>query len=187
MTITDIVEARVRPHRHHNSESAPWYTKQGMTDRLVALHRDGLGFTAIARILAEEFQLKVTKNQVIGKARRLTLPPRRGPDLPRPAKPRKSRARPHAPLPRLSNGRFGPKLSVPLPAPDVVLQPLLPALALPRQDWRVANLPVLALKPGECRFPFGDPPFQFCGRPQVGGCAYCAGHLAIAFRPRREW
>ncbi|MGY2987666.1 GcrA family cell cycle regulator [Bradyrhizobium sp. USDA 4508] len=186
MTIADIAEAHVL-QRHHNSKTGPWFTKAGLIDRLVELHHDGVGFTAIARILTEEFELPVTKNQAIGKARRLQLP-RRRPDESRPPKPRKSRARrPRGPLPRLSNGQFGPKLSVPLPAPDVVLQPLLPALDLPRRDWRVENLPVLALKPGECRFPFGEAPFQFCGRPQVDGCPYCAGHLAIAFRPRRDW
>jgi hypothetical protein len=142
-----------------------------MAERLVVLHQDGLCFSTIARILAEEFQLGVTKNQAIGKARRLGL---RCPDKP-----------PKSPAPRKrsrnSNGRLG---SLPLPAPPP-LPPLLPASTLPREAWRIENLPVLALNPGECHFPSGGPPYQFCGRPQVEGFDYCAGHLAVMFRPRR--
>lgn len=32
------------------------------------------------------------------------------------------------------------------------------------------------LEPHDCRFPFGDGPFEFCGRKKVVGLSYCADH-----------
>ena len=181
---------------HHNPKKnvAPWFTKDGLIARLVALHSDGTGFNDIRTILQDEFDLpQLTKNQVIGKARRLTLP-RRKPVEVRPKLPRhrldeaqspKPRKRRPAPLPRLSDGRPGsPRPSIPLPPPTSSLPPLLPALALPRDAWRVENLPIVTLRGGECKFAYGEAPYQFCGRPQVEGYVYCAHHLPVVYRPR---
>jgi len=180
---------------HHNDaeQTAPWFTRQGMTDRLVALHGEGVSFGGISRILEHEYDLPVTRNQVVGKARRLKLS-RRKPIEPQPKLPRhKLKARspkphkPRAPLPRLSDGRPGsPRPSIPLQPPALSLPPLLPASTLPQEALRLEDLPVLALKPGECKFAEGEYPYQFCGRPQVEGSAYCRGHLAIIFRTREE-
>jgi GcrA cell cycle regulator len=179
------------PH-HHNSEDAPWFTKQGMTARLIALHSDGVSRSAIARILGNEFGLPVTKNQVIGKVRRLKLPkPPRSEPRPkllrqaRPAKPRKLRN--NKPPIRQSYDCFGPRASIPLPPPTSPLLPLLPAVRLPRDAWRVENLPIVALKSSECQFAYGEAPYQFCGRPRVDGFPYCRAHLEVVYRPREEW
>lgn len=180
---------------HHNNaeQTAPWFTMQGMTDRLVVLHGEGVSFSGISRILEHEYDLPVTRNQVVGKVRRLKLP-RRKPAGPRPKPTRhKLKARspkprkPRAPLPRLGDGRPGsPCPSVPLPPPALLLPPLLPASTLPREALRIENLPVLALKLGECKFAEGEYPYQFCGRPQVEDSVYCHEHLKIVFRPKEE-
>jgi GcrA cell cycle regulator len=39
---------------------------------------------------------------------------------------------------------------------------------------------LLDLAPDECRFPFGDKPFTFCGCRAVTGLPYCVGHTRIA-------
>jgi hypothetical protein len=183
------------PH-HHNSENAPWFTKQGMTARLVALHGDGISYGTIARILGNEFGLPVTADQVKSKARRLMLlrhrPAEPRPKLPRhkldkarSAKPRKLRN--NKPPMRQSYDRFRPRTSISLPPPTSPLLPLLPAVRLPREAWRVENLPIVALKSSECQFAYGEAPYQFCGRPRVDGFPYCRAHLEVVYRPREEW
>lgn len=159
-----------------------------MIDRLVVLHGEGVSCGGISRILEYEYDLPVTRNQVAGKAWRMALR-RRKPVKPRPKPPRhKLKARsPSAPLPRLGDGRPGsPRPSIPPRPPALLLPALLPASALPLEKLRIENLPVLALKPGECKFAEGEYPFQFCGRPRVEGSAYCRGHLAVIFRSRGE-
>lgn len=176
-------------HHNNSEETAPWFTKAGMTDRLIALHGKGIGYTAIARILTDEYALPVTKNQVVGKARRMDLARRKPiglqPKLPRHKLETPRKRKPQAPL---SDGRPGsPRPSVPLPPPTptiLLLPPLLPASALPREALRVENLPIVALNPDECKFAYGEYPYQFCGRSQVEGFAYCAGHLAVIFRQK---
>jgi GcrA cell cycle regulator len=37
------------------------------------------------------------------------------------------------------------------------------------------------LAPDECRWPFGDKPYTFCGCQAVDGLPYCAGHARIAY------
>jgi hypothetical protein len=185
------------PHQHSAEKNAPWFTKPGMTDRLVVLHGEGITHGNIARILEVEYGIPVTRNQVIGKAQRLKLA-RRKPAEPRPklprhkleARPPKPRKKKPQPLPPLSDGRPGsPRPSIPLPPPPPMmlwLPPLLPAVALPLQELRLEDLPVLALDSGQCKFPDGEYPFQFCGRPQVEGSAYCQEHLKIIFRSRES-
>jgi GcrA cell cycle regulator len=40
---------------------------------------------------------------------------------------------------------------------------------------------LIDLAPDECRWPFGDKPFTFCGCEAVDGLPYCAGHARIAY------
>jgi GcrA cell cycle regulator len=51
---------------------------------------------------------------------------------------------------------------------------------------------LLKLGPTSCRYPIGEPgqpDFQFCGKPRVGGRSYCPEHVRITYgKPaRREW
>ena len=40
------------------------------------------------------------------------------------------------------------------------------------------------LGPGNCRFPFGDKDFKFCGRSQFNDFPYCINHCRIVYQPR---
>lgn len=38
------------------------------------------------------------------------------------------------------------------------------------------------LGPNDCRFPYGEGPYTFCGNPQMEGRSYCGPHTALSFR-----
>jgi GcrA cell cycle regulator len=48
------------------------------------------------------------------------------------------------------------------------------------------NLAMVDLEPNDCRYPYGDGPFVFCGHPKVGDGPYCLDHLHLTIRPRQE-
>jgi GcrA cell cycle regulator len=37
----------------------------------------------------------------------------------------------------------------------------------------------------DCRYPYGDGPYTFCGNPQREGHSYCGPHMALSFRRER--
>lgn len=41
------------------------------------------------------------------------------------------------------------------------------------------NLDLIELQHGQCRYPFGDGPFRFCGHPVEPGRPYCTPHHAL--------
>lgn len=41
------------------------------------------------------------------------------------------------------------------------------------------------LLPGECRYPYGDGPFTFCGHPSCEGRSYCGPHYALSLTQPR--
>lgn len=41
------------------------------------------------------------------------------------------------------------------------------------------HLSLLDLKQGQCRFPFGDRPFTFCGCAALEDKTYCEAHYAL--------
>jgi GcrA cell cycle regulator len=41
---------------------------------------------------------------------------------------------------------------------------------------------LLELGPDECRYPFGDGPFTFCGHPTMEGHSYCGPHFGLSAR-----
>ncbi len=104
-----------------------------------------------------------SKNAVIGRARRLGLPPKAKPARappPRPSRKQKAEAR-------------KPRRSKPLVA---IVEAVVRAPLEPTRSFE-------ALVQHECRFPIGDPGtpgFGFCGRP-VSGRVYCAAHHAVAY------
>lgn len=44
---------------------------------------------------------------------------------------------------------------------------------------------LLELGPNDCRYPYGDSPYTFCGHPQMEGHSYCGPHFSLSVR--REW
>jgi len=81
--------------------------------------------------------------------------------------------------------------SSPLRKPDAspTASAKVPNAALRPRDESVSNEPVslglslVALQPGQCKWPHGDGPFVFCGHPADAGEAYCPAHRARATRP----
>jgi GcrA cell cycle regulator len=109
-------------------------------------------------------QIGVTKNAAIGRAHRLGLPPRR--DMSAPLKPRnRSPNRPKA-EPRVSMQRVAMLLKTEPVSADIP---------------PIGTKSLLDLAPDECRFPFGDKPYTFCGCRTFTGLPYCAGHARIAY------
>ena len=126
---------------------------------LRTLWREGLSAAEVARRLGG-----VTRNAVIGKVWRLGLS---GGRPPKPPRPRRGAAGPPRRRPPARTGR---RLPAGAPCPP----PWDPGPGL------VADL--LDLRPGDCRWPLGDPRapnFAFCGRPAEGG-PYCGGHRRLA-------
>jgi len=101
----------------------------------------------------------VTRNAVIGKAHRLKLSNRVSP-IQQNKKPAPVKSQPTAVVPE---------------------RKIQKAAA---QDNR-QGIPLVDLKPNQCRWPFGDPrdeSFGFCGHANIAGLPYCAEHAKVAYQ-----
>jgi GcrA cell cycle regulator len=152
-------------------------------ERLKALWAEGHSTAEIGR------RMGISKNAVVGKAHRLTLPARPSPirrdATPRPAPvPRAPRPAP-MPLQRLATApapRPAAAPATPAPPPVAATAPVLRSFpaARPRIGAR------------SCCWPLGEPGtqgFRFCGGDPMAGKPYCAEHAALAYvkpRDRRE-
>lgn len=112
--------------------------------------------------------LGCTRNAVIGKAHRLGLESRAAPPPP----PKKS------PRPRVRNRVRKPWKPKPT-APEVTDMQLQQITEVPERLVSFDDL-----KHRECKFPHGDGPYTFCGRPQWVGSVYCAHHHHVCYTPR---
>lgn len=149
-------------------------------DRLRALWAAGWTTLAIAA------RLGISKNSVIGRARRLGLPGRASPIKgAAPTKPRTPRAvRPASPKPARDTA---PK---PRPRPEPEVRAERPAIVAPVASplpFRLAVIPPSR----SCCWPIGEPrtpEFRFCEGVSVPGKSYCAEHCRIAYQtaPRTE-
>jgi GcrA cell cycle regulator len=45
------------------------------------------------------------------------------------------------------------------------------------------NLSLVDLEPNDCRYPYGDSPFAFCGHPKFAGSSYCVAHHFLTIGP----
>lgn len=127
---------------------------------LTKLWADGLSASQCAGIMG------ITRNAVIGKVHRLKLPAR-ATRIPSDAERASRRAmfnERRSIKQRISRVRKPPREVAPEPIPHEALM-----------------VPLMELKPDQCRFPLGESPFLFCGLPVADGswCAHCAG---IVFR-----
>lgn len=151
-------------------------------ERLRALWAEGHSTAEIGR------RMGISKNAVVGKAHRLSLPARPSPIR------REAGA---APAPRPQPARL-PR-SVPAPA-RVMLPPAAPAAApapIPAPRAVAVSLPVVRAFPRvstarACCWPIGEPGqpgFRFCSAEALTGKPYCSDHAAVAYvkaRDRRE-
>jgi len=129
--------------------------------RLAELHaNDDLTFRDIAARLSREFNVTLSKNACIGKARRMGLKIR--PQV-NPPKPQRKPPKP----PRVT--------------PEVV------PVVLPR--WEVelppapqGKLTIYQLDGSTCHYPFGErPPYSYCGEPTALNSAWCEGHFRTVY------
>jgi GcrA cell cycle regulator len=137
--------------------------------KLRALWTEGLSTAEIGR------RLNISKNAVVGKAHRLSLPPRPSPI--RRLEGDAAAARPAAP--KRAQGPTLPPLSASMSGPVPGLRAILPA---PKYSQRATP----------CCWPNGEPgkpSFHFCNAASAAGKPYCEEHAAIAYvrvRDRRE-
>jgi GcrA cell cycle regulator len=144
--------------------------------RLVELWVEGLSIAQIG------VKMGRTKNSVVGRVHRLSLPSRPSP-IPAGGEPRAKKAQ-VLPLPREGAGLPGRRGSAAMAGPSLVLLGAAPApQAAPPPPVR------LDARHG-CSWPFGEPrtkDFRYCDAPSVAGRSYCPAHCAQAYvRVARE-
>lgn len=112
---------------------------------------EGYSSSQIARALATK-----TRNAVIGKLNRLGI--------------------------RLKNGQKPyekkPVVEKPKPVPAVIeikRRDPFPPQVIPEQLTELIDL-----QPDQCRWPFGDKNFKFCGMPKTSGSSYCHRHKLVS-------
>jgi GcrA cell cycle regulator len=119
----------------------------------------------------------LSRNSVIGKARRLKLPAKKPPaDMARRAK-------------RSAEGKGRTirirRVAAWRPRPATIVCDAEPALS--DQDIPIGQRRTIAtVRSGECRYPFGDPKrpdFFLCGGKALTGLPYCGYHTRVAYRP----
>lgn len=148
-------------------------------ERLKALWAEGHSTAEIGR------RMGISKNAVVGKAHRLSLPARPSPirretlgATPRPAQPRAPRP-PVAPRTTLPPVMAAPVVAAPVvaaPAPQPAVVRTFPRLSATRS----------------CCWPIGEPGqpgFRFCSADAIMGKPYCPEHASVAYvkaRDRRE-
>lgn len=145
----------------NNCNNICWSTL--MLERLTELHGQQLSFGTIARTLNAEFNVSLTRNAVIGKARRHGFPPR-----PHIIKVFSKRVTPT--LPRPAEG------PVPLPRPRPPQEPVPPPPP--------GGVLLIDLRGNACHFLIGEAPHRYCGHANAKG-SYCARHYAIVYVPAR--
>lgn len=130
------------------------------TEALIRAFKEEKSFAQIAKAVGDG----CTRNQAMGKAARLGLPPRGAlSDV--------SRFNARTRRPKSKAGQ-PPKVPVALVAPPPIDEPGLAT--------------VLTARARHCRWPIGEPradDFTFCGRQVVPGRPYCPSHLARAVVP----
>ncbi len=72
--------------------------------------------------------------------------------------------------------RAGKALIAALP-PVAAVVPLASGSVSPKR------LSIVEIGPGQCRWPYGNGPFHFCGHTAVLGKPYCLDHAQIAYQP----
>ena len=152
------------------------------TDEKTEAVKQNFAFGLSARQSAESinarFGTAVTRNAIIGKLDRLGLkrPPR--PDGQGACK--KSRKRKRGPKQRPLLLSIADSMTLRRHRWETEPQPL------PTDELPSTAIPLDALTPTSCRWPYGDGPFLFCGAEvDPRHPSYCCGHMRLASRPNQ--
>jgi len=137
-----------------------WTAEQ---DEALRKHRSlGLSSAQVAWAINQEFRTSYSRNAIIGRLYRLGVTtPMAVKPVRKTAAPRKEPER----KPRPAPPRLPPE-EIELRAADVV----------PR------HLPLLELRPDDCKYPYGNGPFSFCGNSKAPGSSYCFEHDCLTRR-----
>jgi GcrA cell cycle regulator len=138
-----------------NDNSRKWTSEHDAMLR--KLREDGFSSTQIGIAVNVEFHTFYTRNAVIGRCHRLGLTKQKNP--------------PGPPKPRVRTTPFR-EPGMPVNKP--------PELRCVEANPR--NIPLLDLEPGQCRWPYGDGPFTFCGYPALTDLSYCGAHTRLSMR-----
>lgn len=128
-------------------------------DALVGFIAAGLSFAEAATAINKQFHSGYTRCAAIGRGSRtgIVQPTRtkvaRAPRKPQPYKPR---PRPVASVPR--------------------------AIPISCQEITPLHLTLVDLETGDCRYPFGEGPFTFCGHPSETDSSYCPAHHHLCLK-----
>lgn len=142
---------------------------QERIDVLTKLWGEGVSAGAIARCLGG-----VTRSAVLGKVHRLGLTPR--------ATVSRTRASMRQTGGRNPHWRRQTKAAIAKAAPKPRRKPTFSAEPLPNPQAPLGPTKTLIeLGHNDCRFPFGDGPFSFCGCPQEPGLPYCEAHARLCY------
>lgn len=137
-----------------------WTDEQ--SEVLVALLAQGRSYAEIAEALNEQFSTSYSRNAACGKGFRLrvTAPP-------------KIRA---IPKKRKRDREY---------IPTVKPKQRIEEVRLRCAEIEPRHLTLDQLEPDDCRYPFGDNPFTFCGRLKVEGRSYCPEHFRLSTAKER--
>lgn len=137
-----------------------WTDEQ--SEVLVALLAQGRSYAEIAETLNEQFNTSYSRNAACGKGFRLrvTAPPKIK------APPRERKRKPAA-------------VSVKPP-------PRIEEIRLRCAEIEPRHLTLEQLDPDDCRYPFGEGPFTFCGRLKLEGRSYCPEHFRLSTAKERS-
>lgn len=153
------------------------WDKPGAIDRLKELHgqKPELSFTQMAAALSGEFDLRITRNSAIGKAKRLGLPDRdRGAGFDSINGERRAK-RVYQRKPRLMVIKANSAGALRMVATvDADLEPVKVA------DVQPLHIGLQDLTESTCKYPYGEGPFSFCGCPTISG-PYCVPHADLCF------
>ena len=137
-----------------NHVNAVWTDEQSAA--LQALLAAGISYSEIAATINERFNTNFSRNAACGKGHRLQV---------------KAPQKPKA-IPKQRERR--PSIAAAKPIPRVEEIRIRCAAIEPR------HLTLDQLETNDCRYPFGDNPFTFCGRLNLDGRSYCVEHFRLA-------
>jgi GcrA cell cycle regulator len=133
---------------------------------LKRLRKAGYSSSQIALELWTEFRTTYSRNAVIGRLHRLGLTD--------------SRANPHRPgiVKQRAMSNSGPSMPrIRKPAVRPILTRETAALRCAEIEPR--HVALVDLEPGDCRYPYGEGDYTFCGHPKLSDCSYCERHYAL--------
>lgn len=131
----------------------------------------GESASQIARAMGLE-----SRNQVIGKIHRLPDIPKR--QTKRPVNHNKAKRPRRRDQPNLIFAKRRRDRSAAVHRPEIRPQDVPVPESL--------GLPLLDLKAGQCRYPYGEGPYLFCGHPTRSESSFCMAHHFICHQPKRE-